>query len=320
MALAILDGTQTATTLSTILSSGQHITAHTVVSLGSQAKTDILSAVSSGIAISGTVTIGNSYVNFLSANQNDGNLRENINEALVAFGSASALPISGTLHADIYAYSTQSDDQIKLRGYSNGGQGVCLEVCGPSINGVTVGGIPGVPVFGSVTVGNTVTIAGTVTANPTGTQTIAGSVTASISSFATSVTARLINPAGTAVTYAEVGTAGNPSIDVLSVQGVTAGTPLNVYAMQGTTVSNTNFTSTTASTSLVSAVTGREVLTVFNEGAGNLHISPGATATTISYQVRLSAGDYWECPQGQLSLAHTAVFATAGTARVTEVS
>jgi len=56
MALAILDGTQTATTLSTILSGGQHITAHTVVSLGTQAKTDILSAVSSGIAISGTVT------------------------------------------------------------------------------------------------------------------------------------------------------------------------------------------------------------------------------------------------------------------------
>jgi hypothetical protein len=153
-----------------------------------------------------------------------------------------------------------------------------------------------------------------------------GSVTASISnsvtiaSFATSVTARLINPAGTAVTYAEVGTAGNPSIDVISVQGVTAGTPLNVYPMQGTTVSNTNFTSTTASTSLVSAVTGRESLTVFNEGAGNLHISPGATCTTISYQVRLSAGDYWECPAGQLSLAHSAVFATAGTARVTQVS
>lgn len=60
MALAILDGNQTATNLSTILTSGAHITAHTVVSLGTQAKTDILSAVSSGIAISGTVTVGNS--------------------------------------------------------------------------------------------------------------------------------------------------------------------------------------------------------------------------------------------------------------------
>ena len=177
---------------------------------------------------------------------------------------------------------------------------------------------------GTVTIGNSVTI-GSLPALVAGTAQI-GSVTASISnsvtiaSFATSVTARLINPAGTAVTYAEVGTAGSPSIDVLSVQGVTSGTPLNVYPMQGTTVSNTNFTSVTASTTLVSAVTMRESLTVFNEGAGNLHISPGATCTTISYQVRLSAGDYWECPAGQLSLAHTAVFATAGTARVCQVS
>jgi len=147
------------------------------------------------------------------------------------------------------------------------------------------------PISGTVTVGNTVTIAGTVTANPTGTQTIAGSVTIG---------------AGTA----QIG----------SVTASISNTVVTVYSAQGTTVSNTNFTSTTASTSLVSAVAGREVLTVFNEGAGNLHISPSATCTTISYQVRLSTGDYWECPQGQLSLAHTAVFATAGTARVTEVS
>ena len=57
MALSILDGNQSATTLSTILSSGQHITAHTVVSLGTQAITDITSAVSgTSVAISGTVT------------------------------------------------------------------------------------------------------------------------------------------------------------------------------------------------------------------------------------------------------------------------
>jgi len=143
----------------------------------------------------------------------------------------------------------------------------------------------------SVTIGNTVTIAGTVTANPTGTQTIAGSVTLGAST-------------------AQIG----------SVTASISNTVVTFYPLQGTTVSNTNFTSTTASTTLVSAVAGREVLTVFNEGAGNLFISPGATCTTIAYQVRLSAGDYWECPAGQLSLAHTAVFATAGTARVCQVS
>jgi hypothetical protein len=63
MALSILDGNQSATTLSTILSGGQHITAHTVVSLGTQAITDMQSAVSGSVvsipslpAISGTVT------------------------------------------------------------------------------------------------------------------------------------------------------------------------------------------------------------------------------------------------------------------------
>jgi len=49
MALSILDGNQSATTLSTILSSGQHITAHTVISLGTQAITDIQSAVSGSV-------------------------------------------------------------------------------------------------------------------------------------------------------------------------------------------------------------------------------------------------------------------------------
>ena len=49
MALPILDGNQSATTLSTILSSGQHIPAHTVVSLGTQAITDMRGAVSGSV-------------------------------------------------------------------------------------------------------------------------------------------------------------------------------------------------------------------------------------------------------------------------------
>lgn len=58
MALSILDGNQTATTLSTVVSSGQHIPAHTVVSLGATAISNIASAVS-GVQVSGTVTVGN---------------------------------------------------------------------------------------------------------------------------------------------------------------------------------------------------------------------------------------------------------------------
>jgi hypothetical protein len=94
----------------------------------------------------------------------------------------------------------------------------------------------------------------------------------------------------------------------------------NTFAVQGTAVTTSNFTSTTASTVLASYNATREVLTIFNEGAGNLFVSAGATCTTVQYQVRLSAGDYYEVPNHQTTITHSAIFATAGTARVTEVS
>jgi hypothetical protein len=115
----------------------------------------------------------------------------------------------------------------------------------------------------------------------------------------------------------------NVSIEVREPSYVTpiSGTvTANTFALQGTAVTTSNFTSTTASTVLASYNATREVLTIFNEGAGNLHICAGATCTTIAYQVRLSAGDYYEVPNHQTTITHSAVFATAGTARVTQVS
>ena len=96
-----------------------------------------------------------------------------------------------------------------------------------------------------------------------------------------------------------------------------------VTPAQGTTATNTGFSSIVSNQqgfTLVSAVAGRRVLTVFNEGTGVLYISAGAICTTTSYQVRLGAGDYWEAPAGQLSLAHTAVFGTIGSAKVVQVT
>jgi len=90
--------------------------------------------------------------------------------------------------------------------------------------------------------------------------------------------------------------------------------------VQGTVVNTSNFTSTTAPTVLANYDATRGVLTIFNEGAGNLHICAGETCTTIAYQVRLSAGDYYEVPNHQTTITHSAVFATAGTARVCQVS
>lgn len=94
---------------------------------------------------------------------------------------------------------------------------------------------------------------------------------------------------------------------------------VNTYPQQGTTSTNTDFSSLT-SAQLVPAVSNRESLTVYNEGPGTLFINVGGSCSTTSYQVRLFAGDYWEAPAGQLSLQHSGIFGTAGTARAVQVS
>jgi hypothetical protein len=81
----------------------------------------------------------------------------------------------------------------------------------------------------------------------------------------------------------------------------------------------TDFTSTSYGT-IATASTGRLGCTIFNSGPGNLHVMLGtATASTTAFTVRLSAGDYYEVPFNYTGLIG-GIFATAGTARVTEVS
>lgn len=266
MALSILDGNQSATTLSTILSSGQHITAHTVVSLGTQAITDIVNATSSGLTNTqlraSAVTIGGTVTaNGLALGE------EVLNVFPIGIGQVGGGGVRAV--ADFIGFRVP----ISL--------GESQAVVSASLSDPLPAGTNRI---GVVTIG-----AGTVTIGA-GTAQI-GSVTASIS--------------------------GTPSVTFGLISGtVTA----NTFALQGTAVTTSNFTSTTASTVLANFNATREVLTIFNEGAGNLHICAGATCTTIAYQVRLSAGDYYEVPNHQTSLTHSAVFATAGTARVCQVS
>jgi hypothetical protein len=258
MALSILDGNQSATTLSTILSSGQHITAHTVVSLGTQAITDMRGAVSGSVVsisnfpstqtIAGTVTAGGRW-----------------------YDGANYQPIPFLVTED-GALETVSVLVQSIPAGTN------------SIGVVTIGG-------GTVTIGAGTAQIGSVTAS------ISGTVPISISSV----------------------TVGN-SVTIGSLPAISGTVTANTFALQGTAVTTSNFTSTTASTVLATFNATREVLTIFNEGAGNLHICAGATCTTIAYQVRLSSGDYYEVPNHQTTITHSAVFATAGTARIVQIS
>ena len=81
----------------------------------------------------------------------------------------------------------------------------------------------------------------------------------------------------------------------------------------------TTFTSTSYGT-IATSSTGRLGCQVFSEGPGTLYVTLGtATTSTSSYTARLSAGDYLEVPSNYTGLIG-GIFATAGTARVTQVS
>ena len=80
----------------------------------------------------------------------------------------------------------------------------------------------------------------------------------------------------------------------------------------------TDFTSTSYGT-IATASTGRLGCTIFNSGPGNLHVLLGtATASTTAFTVRLSSGDYYEVPFNYTGLIG-GIFATAGTAEVTQL-
>jgi len=345
MALPILDGNQSATTLSTILSGGQHITAHTVVSLGTQAITDITSAVSGtsvcvgSISIAGTpsVTGSVSVLNFPASQS-------------VTFGATTGsvsvlnFPVS---QAVTFSDASLTNTQLRASAVTVGGTvtiGNSVTISSlPAISGtVTIGSaLPaGTNQIGVVTIG-----AGTVTIGA-GTAQI-GSVTASISgtvpiSISSVTVGAIIGPSGgnclkgisgsgdavrsllfvrdNTGSYGETSGSGIGVFDIPVYGSVTIGagtaqigSVTASLAISSTAITSGSFTSLTSAT-LVPGNTARKMATVYNLGAGQLFVNAGATATTLGggFMVALSSGDFYECDYTTTTLS--AIFATAGTA------
>jgi hypothetical protein len=258
-----------------------------------------LPALAAGTAQIGSVTIGNS----------------------VTIGSLPA--ISGTVTANTGFTQPLTDTQLRATSVPvSFASNPTVYVTQPSAYsrlGVQLVDSSGTGNYG--TTGTPLKVSGTVTLGAGTTQ--IGSVTASISGgvVANVTEAMFAGGNGDTVDFGvQIGFFDSLVSEFVKVNSSTNRLPTNTFAVQGTSVTTSNFTSTTPSTVLANFNSGREVLTIFNEGAGNLHLCAGATCTTIAYQVRLSAGDYYEVPNHQTTITHSAVFATAGTARVTQVS
>jgi hypothetical protein len=252
MALPILDGNQSPTTLSTIIVSNAHIPAHTVVSLGTQAKTDILSAVSSGIAISGTVTANVPYVNIQPDNQTQA-----IPVVLITDEGKSVFDVGQSIRASIQGAIPAGTNRIGV--VTIGGGTVTIGTGTAQIGSVTasISGTPSVT-FGTVVITGSTSIIGTPSVTFTqiathgvtiasGTAQI-GSVTASISgtpsvTFTTATitgsTSILNFPATQTVTFTTATVTGSTSIlNFPTTQTVT----FTQITTHGVTIANTSVT------------------------------------------------------------------------------
>ena len=138
MALSVLDGNQSATTLSSVVTGGEHIVAHSVVSLGSNAISNITTAVSGSV-----VTIPNLNV-----------LARSVATDGIADGTLNFFKIGG--HQD-------GSNQTAHIVHVSGGGAMKVDA---SDSTVTFGAIRGTVTIGnSVTIGSLPAISGTVTAN-----------------------------------------------------------------------------------------------------------------------------------------------------------
>jgi hypothetical protein len=350
MALSILDGNQSATTLSTILSSGQHITAHTVVSLGTQAITDMRGAVSGSVVSISNLPATQTIAGTVTANAGGGF------PAVIYSGILQYIDAEGAIPVGIGSALPAGTNRIGV--VTIGGGTVTIGAGTAQIGSVTAS------ISNSLTISSLPAISGTVTANGVGYNyeqvsyapipirddsndqpfiAIGPSnrnnpqdskpipvVNESGGSLAISGTVTIGSalPAGTnrigvvtigagTVTIgagtAQIGsvTVGN-SVTIGSLPAI-SGTVTANLAISSTAITSGSFSSLTSAT-LVPANTTRKMATVYNLGAGQLFVNAGATATTLGggFMVALSSGDFYECDYTTTTLS--AIFATAGTA------
>lgn len=326
MALPVLDGNQSATTLSSVVTGGEHIVAHTVVSLGSTAILNISSAISgvnNSIGLDGASPANNNFIK-IGGHQDGQNQTEHIvhvsaggamkvdaSDSSVTFGLASVtfsavsisnFPSTQTIAGTVTVGSSsvtfnsnvakRDDGSWTNLGVETGSGYVKARVYPSDVS----------PFTATVTVGNSVTVAGTVTAN-LGSQAI-GPIVEADTPY--SPTVRYMAVVG----GLETGSGSYKELELTSTGGVKVGSlPTLTPQLPRVTFIDGSGSVTTANTAITvfASSTTRSYLLV-QVTTGSAFVNVGATATTLN-GISLTAGQgyAWETtiPQGVVSLIST---------------
>lgn len=120
---------------------------------------------------------------------------------------------------------------------------------------------------------------------------------------------------------AALGTAGVPSVDVMTIQGILDMTPVQVSQAAASSAALANVASSATNVTIRAANTARRGLIVFNDSTEVLFIKFGATASSSSFTYKILAGGTYEMSQPIYNGIVDGIWASAnGNARVTELT
>lgn len=323
MALSILDGNQTATTLSTVVSSGQHIPAHTVVSLGATAISNIASAVS-GVQVGGTVTANTNFerqdewqtlgqsdkFSWIGYGVKNGGPSDPV-EIWEGVSTKNPLPVSGTVTANGGDFAsnntTQPASSIQLGFQNTGGDFIAVNQDGASfpirLNEVEPN--VNVPISGTVTA-NVGAIARDITGeeiNRLPVEPYLGSENGNNSGFGYNIAINR-NDGG-------IGIVGEST--PLPISGT-----VTASVSPASTASVTTFGSI-SSAQIVGSNASRKVITIFNSSSSVLYVLAGTT-TASSNNYSFAIGEKEILSLSNITCALQGIYASSGTAFVTELT
>lgn len=118
------------------------------------------------------------------------------------------------------------------------------------------------------------------------------------------------------------GTAGSPASGVVTVQGISSMTPLEVRTNKTASSSVTGVAiSANSNNTILASNANRIAATIFNNTGKTLYIKLGATASTSSFTTQLFNQSYWEVPNNYTGIIDAfAPAGASGTALVTELT
>lgn len=156
-----------------------------------------------------------------------------------------------------------------------------------------------------------------------GNEVVSGTVTANAGTGTFAVSAAslpLPSGAATAAKQPALGTSGTASADVISIQGVSGMTPIQVSASTSATGTITSVAASATSVTVLASNASRKGFTLYNDSVAICKVAFAATASATSFTVSLQPNAYFEN-----SVLYTGIItgiwaSAAGSMRVTELT